>query len=240
MHFDTKGTLVGGDIEHCKNIYEDTQWHPSILIVRSSREITCDHSGSRRKIISYILSDYDSEESTRQSILQNNIKYPQLFQTNYSSRTMFVSTHSSLRQRLLYQEWMTRKNGRLPMLDPSSNSNPNSSPHQRAFDVMNFSVSEKDDLYKLCAAIMHMGEMRFKQKPREEQAEIEDMKSKYSWERYGTENEQELIGITIWTIYQNPLLSRCNSCLKIVWSRWGEIDRCPSSPSSKSWSGMGV
>ncbi|KAI6235171.1 hypothetical protein M3Y95_00022900 [Aphelenchoides besseyi] len=45
-----------------------------------------------------------------------------------------------------------------------------------AFDVMGFSKEEKDGLYKTCAAIMHMGEMKFKQKPREEQAEItEDM-----------------------------------------------------------------
>ncbi|KHJ40863.1 myosin head [Trichuris suis] len=40
-----------------------------------------------------------------------------------------------------------------------------------AFDVMNFEQVEKDNLYKLCAAIMHMGEMKFKQRPREEQAE---------------------------------------------------------------------
>ncbi|CDW54796.1 myosin tail family protein [Trichuris trichiura] len=40
-----------------------------------------------------------------------------------------------------------------------------------AFDVMNFEQEEKDNLYKLCAAIMHMGEMKFKQRPREEQAE---------------------------------------------------------------------
>lgn len=42
---------------------------------------------------------------------------------------------------------------------------------------MGFEAREKNDLYKMCAAIMHMGEMKFKQKPREEQAEIEDMKS---------------------------------------------------------------
>ncbi|KAI6240102.1 Myosin heavy chain [Aphelenchoides fujianensis] len=40
-----------------------------------------------------------------------------------------------------------------------------------AFDVMGFSADEKDGLYRTCAAIMHMGEMKFKQKPREEQAE---------------------------------------------------------------------
>ena len=46
---------------------------------------------------------------------------------------------------------------------------------QNAFDVMGFEPKEKNDLYKICAAIMHMGEMKFKQKPREEQAEVDDM-----------------------------------------------------------------
>ncbi|KAK6025120.1 myosin head [Ostertagia ostertagi] len=42
---------------------------------------------------------------------------------------------------------------------------------QEAFDVMGFEDDEVLDLYKSCAAIMHMGEMKFKQRPREEQAE---------------------------------------------------------------------
>lgn len=44
-----------------------------------------------------------------------------------------------------------------------------------SFDVMSFSEREKDDLYKGCAAIMHMGNMKFKQKPREEQGEVDGM-----------------------------------------------------------------
>ena len=40
---------------------------------------------------------------------------------------------------------------------------------------MGFEANEKNDLYKICAAIMHMGEMKFKQKPREEQAEVDEM-----------------------------------------------------------------
>ncbi|CDW55353.1 Myosin tail family protein [Trichuris trichiura] len=42
-----------------------------------------------------------------------------------------------------------------------------------SFDVMGFEQEEKDNLYKLCAAVMHMGEMKFKQRPREEQAEVD-------------------------------------------------------------------
>lgn len=42
---------------------------------------------------------------------------------------------------------------------------------QEAFDVMGFEDSETHDLYASTAGIMHMGEMKFKQRPREEQAE---------------------------------------------------------------------
>nr|CDJ95284.1 Myosin and Myosin head and Myosin tail domain containing protein [Haemonchus contortus] len=40
-----------------------------------------------------------------------------------------------------------------------------------AFDILNFSAQEKMDCYRLMAAHMHMGAMKFKQRPREEQAE---------------------------------------------------------------------
>ncbi|KAK0410838.1 hypothetical protein QR680_005352 [Steinernema hermaphroditum] len=43
-----------------------------------------------------------------------------------------------------------------------------------AFDVMHFTEAEKSDLFALTGAIMHMGELKFKQRPREEQAECED------------------------------------------------------------------
>ncbi|KAM5191613.1 myosin-7-like [Mantella aurantiaca] len=40
-----------------------------------------------------------------------------------------------------------------------------------AFDVLGFSQDEKNSIYKLTGAIMHFGNMKFKQKQREEQAE---------------------------------------------------------------------
>ncbi len=43
---------------------------------------------------------------------------------------------------------------------------------QEAFDILGFSQLEKDNVYRICAALMHMGEMKFKQ--RGEQAEPED------------------------------------------------------------------
>lgn len=42
-----------------------------------------------------------------------------------------------------------------------------------AFTVLNFSKEEIIDCYKLVAAIIHMGNMKFKQRPREEQAETD-------------------------------------------------------------------
>uniref|UniRef100_A0A7E4V522 Myosin head n=1 Tax=Panagrellus redivivus TaxID=6233 RepID=A0A7E4V522_PANRE len=43
-----------------------------------------------------------------------------------------------------------------------------------AFDILNFSPDEKMDCYKIMSAIMHMGNMKFKQRPREEQAEADE------------------------------------------------------------------
>jgi len=44
---------------------------------------------------------------------------------------------------------------------------------QTAFDVLGFSQDEKNGIYKIMGSIMHMGNMKFKQKPREEQAEAD-------------------------------------------------------------------
>ena len=46
-------------------------------------------------------------------------------------------------------------------------------PPQTAFDVLQFSPQEKQDIYRITAAVMHIGEMKFKQKGREEQAEAD-------------------------------------------------------------------
>uniref|UniRef100_A0A1I7VUL1 Myosin head n=1 Tax=Loa loa TaxID=7209 RepID=A0A1I7VUL1_LOALO len=43
-----------------------------------------------------------------------------------------------------------------------------------SFDIMHFVEQEKQDLFALVAGIMHMGEIKFKQRQREEQAECED------------------------------------------------------------------
>lgn len=42
---------------------------------------------------------------------------------------------------------------------------------QNAVDILGFSPDEKVGMYKLTGAVMHYGNMKFKQKQREEQAE---------------------------------------------------------------------
>merc|ERR1719427_1209485 len=42
--------------------------------------------------------------------------------------------------------------------------------HQ-AFTILNFAENERDECYQLTASVMHMGNMKFKQRGREEQAE---------------------------------------------------------------------
>ncbi|XP_050298488.1 myosin heavy chain, muscle isoform X29 [Anthonomus grandis grandis] len=44
-----------------------------------------------------------------------------------------------------------------------------------AFDILGFTQEEKDNIYKITAAVMHMGTMKFKQRGREEQAEPDGM-----------------------------------------------------------------
>ena len=41
----------------------------------------------------------------------------------------------------------------------------------QAFDILGFTTQEKQDVYRITAAVMHMGGMKFKQRGREEQAE---------------------------------------------------------------------
>ncbi len=51
-------------------------------------------------------------------------------------------------------------------------------PFQDAFDVLGFIQEEKNGIYRLTGAIMHHGNMKFKQKQREEQAEADGTEGK--------------------------------------------------------------
>jgi len=46
---------------------------------------------------------------------------------------------------------------------------------KEAFDILSFDQVERLDIYKITAACMHIGELKFKQKGREEQAEADGM-----------------------------------------------------------------
>ncbi|CAD5211296.1 unnamed protein product [Bursaphelenchus okinawaensis] len=66
-----------------------------------------------------------------------------------------------------------------------------------AFDVLNFSQDEKMDCYKLMSGIMHMGNMKFKQRPREEQAEPDGTdEAEKAAAMYGVDTEAFLKALT--------------------------------------------
>ncbi len=44
---------------------------------------------------------------------------------------------------------------------------------QSAIDILGFTTDEKGSIYKMTGAVMHYGNMMFKQKQREEQAELD-------------------------------------------------------------------
>lgn len=50
---------------------------------------------------------------------------------------------------------------------------------QNAIDILGFTNEEKMGIYKLTGAVMHHGNMKFKQKQREEQAEPDGNESTY-------------------------------------------------------------
>lgn len=52
---------------------------------------------------------------------------------------------------------------------------------QHAMDILGFLPEEKYGCYKIVGAIMHFGNMKFKQKQREEQAEADGTESKNLW-----------------------------------------------------------
>ncbi|XP_049524303.1 myosin heavy chain, muscle-like isoform X1 [Dermacentor silvarum] len=69
-----------------------------------------------------------------------------------------------------------------------------------AFDVLGFTDEEKENIYKVTAAVMHFGCLKFKQRPREEQAEAD-----------GTEEGERvahLLGLNAADLYKNLLKPR--------------------------------
>ncbi|XP_026481138.1 myosin heavy chain, muscle-like isoform X13 [Ctenocephalides felis] len=69
-----------------------------------------------------------------------------------------------------------------------------------AFDVLGFTQEEKDDIYKITAAVMHMGGMKFKQRGREEQAEADGQEE--------GERVAKLLGCDVQDLYKNLLKPR--------------------------------
>lgn len=71
---------------------------------------------------------------------------------------------------------------------------------QQAFDILGFTREEKEDVYKITSAVMHMGGMAFKQRGREEQAEADGTES--------GERVAKLLGCDCQDMYKNLLKPR--------------------------------
>lgn len=71
---------------------------------------------------------------------------------------------------------------------------------QQAFDILGFTKEEKENVYKITAAVMHMGGMKFKQRGREEQAEADGMEE--------GERVAKLLGCDAQELYKNLLKPR--------------------------------
>ena len=66
-----------------------------------------------------------------------------------------------------------------------------------AFDILNFSAEEKMDCYRLMSGHMHMGNMKFKQRPREEQAEPDGTdEAEKAANMFGVDTEKFLSALT--------------------------------------------
>jgi len=69
-----------------------------------------------------------------------------------------------------------------------------------AFDVLGFTQEEKDNIYRITAAVMHLGEMKFKQRGREEQAEADGS--------FEGECVAKLLGVEAPALYMNLMKPR--------------------------------
>ncbi|KAF1769637.1 hypothetical protein GCK72_001454 [Caenorhabditis remanei] len=89
-----------------------------------------------------------------------------------------------------------------------------------AFDILNFSATEKQDCYRLMSALMHMGNMKFKQRPREEQAEPDgtDEAEKAS-NMYGIGSEDFLKALTKPRVkVGTEWVSKGQNCEQVTWA----------------------
>ena len=116
---------------------------------------------------------------------------------------------------------------------------------QNAIDILGFTAEEKMSIYKFTGAVIHHGNMKFKQKQREEQAEPDGTEGDYL---ISYQSEQQKFSITLvlfchehtyiqYYILNNETISRCwQSCLP-VWSelRWHAEGSVLSQSEGRKW-----
>lgn len=72
---------------------------------------------------------------------------------------------------------------------------------QMAIDILGFTADERIGIYKLTGAVMHYGNMKFKQKQREEQAEPDGTEGNLTHLRLGTRRLLLNVGIHFFAIF---------------------------------------
>ena len=77
--------------------------------------------------------------------------------------------------------------------------------------MLGFTQEEKNSIYKLTGAIMHYGNMKFKQKQREEQAESDGTEGETVVKKHNGQQQDGIIAIE-----QRPLISIYVFCFFLV------------------------
>ncbi|KAK3877615.1 hypothetical protein Pcinc_017693 [Petrolisthes cinctipes] len=86
-----------------------------------------------------------------------------------------------------------------------------------AFDILGFSQLDKDNVYKMTAAVMHLGELKFKQRGREEQAEPD--------ESFAGENVGKMMGMDSADMYKNITKPKIKVGTEFV-AKGMNVDQC--------------
>nr|XP_020137203.1 myosin-16-like [Microcebus murinus] len=155
IHFGTTGKLAGADIES--------------YLLEKSRVISQQAAERGYHIFYQILSNKKPE------LVESLLLVPNAKQYHWVSQGVTVVDNMDDGEELQ----ITDMSGGSPMASATWDEKPGVTwlllpvALQDAFDVLGFSAEEKIGVYKLTGGIMHFGNMKFKQKPREEQAEVD-------------------------------------------------------------------
>uniref|UniRef100_A0A0K0D9T0 Myosin motor domain-containing protein n=1 Tax=Angiostrongylus cantonensis TaxID=6313 RepID=A0A0K0D9T0_ANGCA len=178
IHFNKAGKVAGGDIEHCKYL---VTFSISRVIKQAPGE-RCYHifyqiySGAVKGLKGTINFHIVKRKYLLRKIgVANKIAIRENFSNKYedfSHEKMMNSEKLMLDRPIKDYHFVAQAETTIDGVDDKEEMLIT----DEAFDIMKFSQQEKDELFAITAGIMHMGELKIKQRPREEQAELENGK----------------------------------------------------------------